>query len=394
MQVKKIKVAHIITRLIVGGAQENTLYTIEHLQKQKDIHVTLISGESLGPEGKLYEKDDFKLKRLIVNPFLTREIEPVKDLRALISLYKHFKKEKYDVVHTHSSKAGIIGRVAAFLAGIPVVIHTIHGLPYHPYEKWYKNFIYVLTEKICAKVSSKIISVCDTMTEKALKNNIGNKNQYTTIYSGMDLNRYIKKDNNNVRDRVRKKYNISDHDFVFVKIARLFELKGHDFIIDVAKDIIKKNPKVKFLFVGDGILKEHLINRIKENNLENNFIFTGLVPPQDVPDYISASDCVVHTSLREGLARVIPQGFLLKKPVVSFDIDGAKELVINDKTGYLVKSEKTDDLLRNMQDVLYNYPKAKELALNGYELCKKRYSHEKMGKDIENLYRELLLLKQ
>ena len=390
MQEKRIKVAHIITRLIIGGAQENTLYTIESLQEDERFEVSLISGETLGPEGKLYQTDEFKIRRLIVCSNLTREIEPLNDIKAFLFLFRLFKKEKFDIVHTHSSKAGIIGRIAAFFAKTPLIIHTIHGLPFHPGEKSYKNALYIFLEKITAMVTNKIISVCETMTVKFRKAGIGRKKQFETIYSGMDLDRYKMSMENNLRDRERALLGIKKEDIVFVKVARLFEFKGHEYIIKAAEKIKDEIDNVKFIFVGDGILRPFLHEQIKKRGLENMFIFTGLVPPEKVPFYIELSDCVIHTSLREGLARVIPQGFLMGKPVISWDIDGAWELVQNNKTGFLIKEKDEDELLNSIKYVIQNKEKADELAVNGQRLCRRLYSHRLMGEKIKKLYiREL-----
>ncbi|MCK9225532.1 MAG: glycosyltransferase family 4 protein [Candidatus Muirbacterium halophilum] len=384
---KRIKVAHIITRLIIGGAQENTLYTLESLQNDKQFDAYLISGETLGPEGKLYQTDEFKIKKLIVCPFLTREIEPFNDIRALIFLIKLFKKEKFDIVHTHSSKAGVIGRIAAFISGIPIIIHTIHGLPFHSGENFLRNFIFIKLEKLCAYISNKIISVCDTMTLKFLKAGIGKKNQFITVYSGMNIKRYSPVMNEETRKDERNKLGIFDKDIVFIKVARLFELKGHEYIIKAAEKLKEEYSNIKFIFVGDGILKEQLLKEIKLKNLEKYFIFTGLVSPEKVPFYIELSDCVIHTSLREGLARVIPQGFLMGKPVISWDVDGAWELIKNKETGYLVKEKDEEELLKVIKEVINNKDLALKMALNGQKLCQKLYSHELMGEKIKKLYK-------
>lgn len=390
MPEKRIKVAHIITRLIVGGAQENTLYTIESLQNDNRFDVSLISGETLGPEGKLYEKDDFRIENLIVCPYLTREIEPLNDIRTLFFLIRFFSKERFDIVHTHSSKAGIIGRVAAFFSGTKLIIHTIHGLPFHPGEKSYKNFLYIFLEKLAAMITHKIISVCDTMTVKFRKAGIGRKNQFETIYSGMDISRYTPVMDKDTRNLEREKFGIKENDVVFVKVARLFEFKGHDHIINVCRKISKSNNNIKFMFVGDGILREKLQLEIKRLGIDQYFIFTGLVSPDKVSYYIELSDCVIHTSLREGLARVIPQGFLMGKPVISWDVDGAWELVKNGETGYLVPEKDEEKLVEAIIDVVKNREKAKNMALKGQKLCRRLYSHEIMGEKIKELYLENL----
>ncbi len=383
---KKIKVAHIITRLIIGGAQENTLYTVDSLQKDPRFEVVLVSGETMGPEGKLYETGEFKLERLYVTKGLTREICPFNDLKALFDLYNYFKREKFDIVHTHSSKAGIIGRIAAYFARVPKIYHTVHGLPFHDYEKAWRNFIFITLERFCALLSTRILTVCRTMTRKCLEKGIGRKNKYKTVYSGMDIERYSPTmDENTVKEK-RKELGIPEDAKVFVKIARLFELKGHEYVIDIAKDIVDEHPEAFFVFVGDGILRSELENAVKEAGLEKNFLFTGLVPPSDVPFFIELSDSVIHTSLREGLARVIPQGFLMGKPVISFDVDGAWELVVNDKTGFLVPEKDVEALKKAVKEVIEDYPKAKEMALEGQRICREIYPYEKMGQEIIEIY--------
>jgi len=383
---KKIKVAHVITRLIIGGAQENTLYTVDSLQKDPRFDVVLVSGETLGPEGKLYETGEFKLEKLYVSKGLTREISPINDLRAFVDLYLYFKKEKFDIVHTHSSKAGIIGRIAAYLAGVPKIYHTVHGLPFHDYEKAWRNFVFITLERFCALLSTKILTVCRTMTRKCLEKGVGRKSKYQTVYSGMDIERYSPTMDEKTIKEKRRELGIPEYAKVFVKVARLFELKGHEYVIEIAKDIVKKHPEAFFVFVGDGILREELENMVEKNDLKDNFLFTGLVPPSDVPFFIELSDAVIHTSLREGLARVIPQGFLMGKPVISFDVDGAGELVRNGKTGFLVPEKDLDCLKKSVRSVLEDYEKAKEMALKGQRICKDLYPYQKMGQEIIEIY--------
>ncbi len=387
MQEKRIKVVHLITRMIIGGAQENTVYTVRYLQQHPDFDVRLLSGETLGPEGKLYQSGDFVIDKFTVVPGLTREIEPRNDIRAFLFLYRYFRKEKIDIVHTHSSKAGIVGRLAAFCAGVPNIYHTIHGLPFHEYESSLRNLIYITSEKICAYITQKIISVCDTMSYKAVKAGVAPITKFVTVYSGMDVKRYSSYSDEVEKKIFRNRLGIEDDELVFVKVARLFELKGHEYIIRAAEHIIPKEKKVKFLFVGDGILRDELQNQIEKKGLSEYFVFTGLVPPNEVQKYIYMSDVVVHTSLREGLARVIPQGFLAGKPVISFDIDGAWELVKNNETGFLIRPGDVKGLVKAMLECVRKPERVKEMARLGREICIKRYPWQKMGKDIVEVYK-------
>lgn len=389
MNRSKIKIAHVITRLIIGGAQENTLSTVIQLMKNKDYDVDLITGPGLGPEGSLENIAINNQVNMLIVPQMRRNIHPVRDVIAFFQILKIFRKQKYDIIHTHSSKAGIIGRLAAKLSGCPIIIHTIHGLPFHPYEKKWKNFVYIFLERICSKVSNCIITVSDTMRDKALEKKIGNINLYKTVYSGMRIDEFINCEK--YRKSMRDKLNIKDDEIVVGKIARLFHLKGHDFIIDCACEIIKKAPETKFMFVGDGILKDDLMNRIKSYGIEKNFIFTGLVPPDKIPELISCMDILVHASLREGLARALPQALASGIPVVSLDIDSAHEVVKHGKNGYLVGSGDKEGFVVYLTQLIKNEKLRKTMGIEGRKIVVPFFDATYMVDQIEKIYKDFLV---
>ncbi|MFC2140284.1 glycosyltransferase family 4 protein [Candidatus Auribacterota bacterium] len=389
---QKIKVAHVITRLIIGGAQENTLFTVELLSERENMEVTLISGPQTGPEGSILEtvKKQEKKYNLLFIQELVREINPVKDLIALFKLYRLFRREKYDIVHTHSSKAGVIGRLAAFLAGLKVIVHTIHGLPFHPYQQRLINLLYIFLEKISGLVTHKIITVCDAMTAKAVAAKVAKEDKFITIYSGLELKSLLDFPKEKYQAEIRDRYNIAEGDLVVAKIARLFYLKGHDHLIRVAKEIVEKLPQVKIMLIGDGLLKEELQQKIKELGLKQNFIFTGLVTPQEIPKLLSVVDLVVHCSLREGLARVLPQALALRIPAISFDIDGAGEVIFDNKTGFLVPPKDEALLRQRILEILENEELRKKMADGGPKVVDPIFRKEYMVAEIEKLYNAFL----
>ena len=337
--------------MIIGGAQENTLFSVEGLREYEDVEVVdLITGPSLGPEGNLLDLKGLKKGRdYIYVEQLVRNINPIKDIVAFYKLFKIFKEKKYDIVHTHSSKAGILGRIAAKAAGVKLVIHTIHGLPFHDYQNGIVNFIYILLEKIAALFSDKIVVVCDSMSKKALKKGIGKPELFETIYSGMDLDSFLNA--RKFRNEARKKFGFCENDIVIGKIARLFYLKGHEYLFDAFFQLSRKHGNIKLLLVGDGILREKYEKFVSEHGLEEKVFFAGLVPPDDIPFYLSAMDILVHVSLREGLARALPQAMACGIPVVSFDVDGARDIIENGENGYLVEP-KDVDMLRDSIEIL------------------------------------------
>jgi len=384
---KNKKVLHIITRLIVGGAQENTMYSVEGLIK-RGWEVDLLSGPTYGPEGKIIDKILERDIPLYIEPNLVRNINPIRDISAFIKLYKFIKKGKYEVVHTHSSKAGIIGRWAAYFAGTPVIVHTIHGLPFTKYQSMIANIFYIFSEWLTAFITTKILSVSSNIIDQALKYKIGNPQKYQVVRSGLNVDDFLNAMGKG--KKIREKFNIKDDDFVFGTLARLFRLKGHKYIISISKNIIKKYKNIKFMFIGDGILRNQFENEIKKSGIRDHFIFTGLIPPEQVAEYLDSCDAIIHTSLREGLPRVIPQAFLLEKPVIAFDVDGTSEVVINGETGFLVTPKDLNNLKKNIIYVINNYQEAKKMALNGKKMILSQFTIEKMVDNLDKLYKRLV----
>ncbi|MSR65670.1 MAG: glycosyltransferase family 1 protein [Verrucomicrobiae bacterium] len=382
-----LRVCHIITRLIVGGAQENTLATCIGLKRDYGCEVDLVVGPTEGPEGTLTDAARAAGIEPIVVPGLVRPLAPDRDLSALRELRLLLRRGRYDIVHTHSAKAGILGRIAAGRERVPIVVHTIHGLPFHEYERWWCNAIYIGAERVAARYTTHFISVADAMTRKSLGAWIGRPGQYTTIYSGMDIGAFVSQ--SNAASDLRRHLGIAPDDFVVGKIARLFELKGHEYLLAAAPGIVKANPKVKFLLVGDGILRHHLEDQIIRLGLDRHFIFMGLVPPEEVPRYVGCMDALVHLSLREGLARALPQAMAAGKPVISFDIDGAAEVVKNEETGFLLAPRDVEALKRSVIRLLQDRNLASSMGARGRELVKEKFSQETMVRRIFDLYRHL-----
>lgn len=385
---KPLKVIHVITRLILGGAQENTLFTVEGLARMPEFEVKLISGPAIGPEGDLVRRAVRNGVDLEIMPELRRELHPYYDPAAFIKLCAIYRRERPDIVHTHSSKAGILGRAAARATGVPCVIHTIHGLPFHPYQSKLANAVYILSERIAARWSDGIISVADAMTEKAVAAGVAPPEKFVTIYSGMEVDPFLAEDG--AREQIRSRFGVAPSEIVIGKIARLFELKGHEYILDAAPVIMERFPNVRLMFVGDGLLRESLQQHAERLGIADRVIFTGLVDPGEIPAMIKAMDMVVHASLREGLARVLPQSLLSAKPVVTFDIDGAGEVVIEGETGFLVQPGSVEGLADAIIRALSDMPRAKAMAEEARRRFADRFRTETMVREIAEYYRRFL----
>ncbi len=394
-----MKIVHIITRLILGGAQENTLITCK-LLAERGHDVILITGPALGPEGELFNQTKNQKYKVKIIDRLRRQIHPFNDLISYWQIKKLLLELKPDIVHTHSAKAAILGRFAAYslrntqydIRNMKIV-HTIHGLAFHPYQNNLINKFYTVIEKAAAKRTDFFISVADAMTNQALAAGIGKPEQFITAYSAIDEDDFLKPIGQEQKKEFRRKYGISDDAVVLVTIARLFMLKGHEYIIESAKELSKKFDKAVWLFVGDGNLAEHYKQQVQSLGLADKIKFTGLLPPGQIPLAIQSSDILIHCSLREGLARTLPQAMLCGKPAVSFDVDGARE-VVNENTGRLIEPKNVEQLIKACAELIENKPLREKLGKAGLESVRKKFAPNTMVDTIEEVYRKLLEGKQ
>jgi glycosyltransferase involved in cell wall biosynthesis len=379
-----MKIVHVITRLIVGGAQENTLLSCEG-QHDLGHDVTLITGPALGPEGSLMERAWGHGYKVEVIDEMRRAILPLKDWRTYKRLVRRFGEIKPDVVHTHSSKAGIIGRWAAHRAGVPAVIHTIHGLAFTASTSKLVNGVYRWLERKAAPISTRIVCVADAMREQSLTANIGTPEQYVTVYSGMETATLL--DPPVVRAEVRRNFGIGPDDVVVGTIARLFHLKGHDDLLDLAPALCGRFPRLKFMWVGDGLLRGQFEERIAKMGLKDRFVLTGLVPPARIPELCNAMDVLVHPSRREGLARALAQGALAGVPVVTYDIDGNREGVLDNRSGFVLPPFDRGKLSESLALLLEDEARRRRMGEAGRAFALERFDARVMVEALESVYR-------
>lgn len=383
-----MRVAHIITRMIIGGAQENTLYNCLGLANDFGDDVLLITGPAIGPEGQLLEQGRAGGLKVAMVDSLRRTILPVQDWQAYRELAKTIREFNPDVVHTHSAKAGFLGRAAAWNCRVPAIVHTVHGAPFHPYQSSLARLAFILLERWAAKRCHHMISVADAMTDLMVDAKVAPRTKFTTIYSGMDVEPF--RNCRQFREVARTELGIASDEVVFGKIARLFHLKGHEYLIAAAEQVVRTNPKCRFLLVGDGILREQFEREIESRGLQRHFLFTGLVPPERIPFYLSAMDALVHTSLREGLARTLPQALIAGKPVISYDVDGAREVVLPNETGYLLPPKAVDALADAILALASDSSMRDRLGQGGANRFTEQFRHQHMTAEIRKIYQSLL----
>ncbi len=380
-------VAHVITRMIIGGAQQNTLFNCEDQHRDHGDEVTLITGPAIGPEGSLMDRARECGFRIVELDEMRRSIHPFKDWKAYRSLIRVLRELQPDIVHTHSSKAGILGRAAAAKVGTPAV-HTIHGASFHRGQHPLAFRLYQILERHAARWTDAFISVCDALTAQYVTAAVAPAERFTTVYSGMDVDPFLNPPR--PRGEVRAELDLDDEHVAIAKVARLFHLKGHEYLIQAARRVVDQHPNVRFVLIGDGILREQFEQQIADLELTDHFILTGLVAPERIPELINACDIVAHTSVWEGLARVLPQGLIAGKPVVSYDIDGAPEVVIPNETGFLLPVESINELADAIGQLVASPQLRERMGRAGRERCREIFCHHYMTERIREVYEQVL----
>jgi glycosyltransferase involved in cell wall biosynthesis len=381
-----MRITHVITRLIIGGAQENTVASVLGLSRKPNCEVNLLSGPSPGPEGCLEHEFDTSPNLLMILPELVRPVHPARDLAALRRLTSIFRAKRPDIVHTHSGKAGILGRLAAHRAGVPIIVHTIHGPSFGRFQGPLANLIFRAAERHVGRITTHFVVVADAMREQYLNAGIGRSEQYTKIFSGFPLAPF---QNAHADQGLRERLAISESDVVVGKIARLFPLKGHEDLFAAASGIVQTCPNVKFLLIGDGILRSEFQKRLRSLGLEKYFVFAGLVPPGEVPNYVGIMDLLVHLSSREGLPRALPQAMAAGKPVVAYDCDGAKEVCLPEQTGLLIAPGDIAGLQAAIARLTRDKRLRSEFGRRGQAFVQQRFEVSAMIESLDELYRRL-----
>ncbi len=402
-----LRILHISTRLILGGSQENTVLSCEG-QAKLGHEVHLAFGPIFGPEGSMLDRvrafneahPDSPIATHEV-PSLVREISPLKDLACKRELRALIERTKPDIVHTHSSKAGILGRWAAWdVSPRPAIVHTIHGPPWMPVEGrpdqrlliGLKNALYARAEQFAARRCHKIVSVADAMTEQFLQRGIGKRSQYVTVRSGMETAPYLSPAAGEDRASVRARLSIRDDEFVVGIVARLAQHKGHDDLIDALAPLMRKNAALRMLWVGDGWWRDRLVERLKAEGIDEQTVRTGLVDQAEIPAMMRAMDVLAHPSYREGLPRTVPQAMLAGTAVVATDTDGTREVCLDpsghsaDSTGKLVAVGDSIGLRGAIQWMIDHPDERLAMTQRGRAMCANMFSAERMVDELERVY--------
>lgn len=381
-----MRVCHIITRLVLGGAQENTIASVLGLRARPGFEIELVSGPTTGPEGSLEPVVAAIPGLLTLSPHLLRAVHPWHDALALRDLTRHLRRRRPHLVHTHSGKAGLLGRLAARRAGVPLIVHTIHGPSFGPFQGPLANAAFTAAERIAGRCTTHFVSVADAMTRQYLAAGIGEPSQYTRVFSGFDLQPFLQARND---PALRARLGLAPDDLVVGKVGRLTEHKGHDDLLDVAPELIRRCPNLKFLLVGDGPWRARLEARARELGVADRVVFAGLVPVGDMGRLMGVMDLLVHLSYREGLPRALPQALAAGRPVVAYDCDGAGEVCLEGRTGFLVRPGDRATLVARVAGLAGDAALRAQLGEAGRALVRTQFSVERMVEELAALYARL-----
>jgi glycosyltransferase involved in cell wall biosynthesis len=380
----KFKVLHVHTLPVISGSGINTLLTMLGLDKDR-YEVEF----ACAPDGPLVDEAVKKgIKFHPVRNFVQR-ISIWNDLMALWELAWLMRQQRYDIIHTHNSKAGFIGRLAARIVNVPIIVHTIHGFAFHEFERTPRRRLFVWLERFAARLADKLIVVSGALGEWGLGLRVGKPEQYITIYSGIEIDKFQVKIN--VIEQ-KHQLGISPEDNVIGVVSKLWEGKGHKSILQAAKNVITKVPSVKFVFVGEGYLRKKLEALTQQLGLSDYVIFTGF--RTDIPQLTSIFDVAILASLYEGLGRVLLEAMVLGKPVIATKVGGVVDVVDDGKTGLLIPPNNPTLLSQAIIRLLSDGDLRNRMGRAGRDKIGVKFSAKTMVAQIQKIYEELLVEKR
>lgn len=378
---RPINVARVITRLNVGGPARHV--TILSTRLDSTFSSTLLVGEPAVREGSLLEEAVAAGAAVRGVPGLRREISPVNDLRALWWLYRYFRRARPDIVATHTAKAGLLGRLAATLAGVPIRTHTFHGHVLDGYFNPVVSNFYRLLERALSRVTTRVIAVSPAVAQDLIRMGVG-KGKLSIIPNGLDLEAF----QGAPMGRVRAELGISPEQPLVGIVGRLAPVKNHALFLEAAQLIHQRRPEVGFLIVGDGELAAALKTRVAELGLNRVVYFTGW--RRDLPQVYADLDVVVCCSINEGTPVTLIEAGASARPVVATAVGGVGDLVQDGVNGLMVPSGGAASLAQAINRLLSDPGLARRMGVAGQQLAFSRHSATRMVDDVRALYQRLL----
>lgn len=379
---RRHRVLHLITLLELGGAQQNTLYCLRHHDRER-FEVELLAGVGGQLDDEARSIPDARV-RLV--PWLQHPIAPLSDLLAVLRLRAHFRRARIDVVHTHSSKAGILGRLAANFAGVPAVVHTVHGWSFNPTQSRLRRRLYTSLERLVAPMTDRLLVVAARHIEVGLHEGIGRQRQYEVLRSGIDVERFQQP--SRPREVVRRELRFGPGDFVVGTVSNMKPQKAPLDFVETAALAHRANPSLRFVFAGDGELRGEVQERVASTGMTQAMQLLGW--REDVAELLHAMDAFLLTSSFEGLPRVVLQAMAAGTPVVATAVDGTPEVIEHGVTGLLAPVGDTLALAGHLERLAGDEILRRDLAVCARRRLGEEFDVRKMVSDLDDLYSRLL----
>jgi glycosyltransferase involved in cell wall biosynthesis len=392
-----IKVLHIITKLELGGAQRNTLFTVKNLDRDR-FEAAIVAGRGGILDDEAAAIDGVKF---IFAPYLGRNVNPLADVPSLAALIAVIRREKPDIVHTHSSKAGILGRFAAALCNISravtrrpriKIIHTFHGFGFTPAQSKVVRAVFVLLEKLAASVSDSLIFVSEANMREAASRGIGDVRKYTLIRSGVDIE-FFRNFRLSDAERVAARAEIGavPVDKIVSTIGPFKKQKNLGDFITAVSLLKEGGAKIRAVIVGDGLERPRLVSLARALGVEKEILFAGwLGSKEKIARLLKISDVFLLTSLWEGLPRALVEAMTSGVPVCANSVDGVSDLVVYGQTGLLAAPGDVQRAADNVRKILYDPAFAGRLAEAASKKIDESYDIKKMVPAQEKLYDALM----
>jgi glycosyltransferase involved in cell wall biosynthesis len=358
---RRIRLVHIITRLDRGGSSEVVLDLASRLDPGR-FEVRIITGETREPICDLAQYTRQTGIPITVYPRLCRDIMPLNDLMACVYLIRQLLRIAPDIVHTHSSKAGILGRIAAAVTGVPVIVHAPHGHVFYGYFGRLTSRCFVWMERIIALLTDRIITLTELGKQDHVRYGVGPPEQFIPIPCGIDLSRFRQGEAGG--RALRNTLALHPDERLVLWAGRLVPIKGCDVFLRACALVVQAQPGIRFFVLGDGPLADSLKTLADALGLTGAVRFMG--QRSDMPAWMWAADLFVLSSLNEGLGRVLLEAMAARTPVVATRVGGVGEIVQHGVTGLLVPPSAPDRLAEGMLTLLSDRPLARRLGERGY----------------------------
>ena len=384
------KVLRIINRFNLGGPTYNATFLTRFLSDEFE---TLLIG-GLPEEG---ESDSFHIpKEYGVEPMLIKELKRIPNFKSDRQAYKRIKKIieefKPDIVHTHASKAGALGRKAAFACNVPVVVHTYHGHVFHSYFSKWKTTLIKFIEKKLANKTTAIITISETQKKEICEiHKIADSDKTYVIPLGFDLTKF-NTNREEKRLKTREKFGVKDDEIAIAIIGRITKIKNHTFFLDVIEKLLLENSslKIKVFIVGDGNLTATISQRAQNLNEkfgEKIFMTSWIF---DIASFNPGMDIICLTSDNEGTPVSLIEAQASGVPIVTTDVGGIRDIVADNTTGYIVPKNDLTKFSEKLKELVENKNKRETFSKNGWGFVKDKFHYTRLVNDVEMLYKKLL----